>query len=170
MSELYQPREAVINKQSHKNYAYIEELMKEKAVGQSILDIGCAEGFVCYLAERYGAKDVFGIDKNRDRIKSAKEHVGENGVCNFKYGNIMKNLSILKGRKVVIMSRCLYYLSEKEVDTLFKTLKKAKRMLLIRCREEDKEGLRSPENVLALLDKYKYKSRVLKDEWIIGRN
>jgi hypothetical protein len=172
----YQSKQAVVHKQLIPEHKYFDLIMQRLANGRRAIDIGCREGFMCYLARKWGSFDGIGIDKDKDSIEKAKTYIKEKGHTRFIHGNIMDNLDLLKDRDLIIMSRMLYYLQPEEIGRLFKCLKDMNNVVLV-IRGRDNSGKTSPgqqlwklKNVTKLLNEYGFYNKILKDDWIIGTN
>lgn len=61
------------------------ELDKIDFNGKSVLDLGCNLGLFCHYAKKRGAKDVLGIDKNKEAIKCAKEYANWKELYNINF-------------------------------------------------------------------------------------
>ena len=61
-----------------------DNILPKEFSGESLLDIGCAEGIFCIEVAKRGAKDIVGIDKKERRIAAANYLVSE-GDENIKF-------------------------------------------------------------------------------------
>ena len=160
--EPYQTTEVLKTKKTPPQYTYIEQLLKEKVKGRRVLDIGCAEGFLCYLARKHGAESAIGIEKSAYRIKRGMKYLPGS---KFVKGSIMDNLWVVKDKDIIIMSRVLYYLTEIEINKLFNKIEAP--MLLIRGRNDHPKKYQKLKNIAELVKQYGYKPKILKDDWVI---
>jgi len=75
------------------------------------LDIGCNEGFFCHKLSQLGAKEVVGIDANKDTILKAEERVKKT-TYNIKYVNIDINNYIPTNKyDIILISSALHYMN-----------------------------------------------------------
>lgn len=85
-------------------------LEKTNISNKVCIDIGCNEGFFCYKMAQLGAKEVVGIDKNKDTIvRATKRLEGED--CNIKFLNIdiMDYTPTIK-YDIILISSALHYM------------------------------------------------------------
>ena len=69
---------------------FANEIFPESLHGQSVLDVGCAEGVFCAEAIRRGAARVVGVDKKERRVSMANQiQASQSGAskAEFIYGN-----------------------------------------------------------------------------------
>jgi len=160
----YQTLSAIRDKKVPTHYQYIEKVLSKIVKGERILDIGGAEGFLCYLAKKYGAKSALCIEKSAYRIKRGMKYIEGS---KFVYGNIMDNLDMITCADIIIMSRVLYYLTDLEINKLFNVISK-EQTLLIRGRWDHKGKLKHPDDIVRLLNEYGFHGKKLEDDWVMG--
>lgn len=87
-------------------------LIKPFLQGSSLLDVGCAEGFFCFEAERLGFAEVFGIDIKRDRFLAACAYRDVTGSgCEFRLRDAL-TLPNDKSFDVVLVLNVLHHLED----------------------------------------------------------
>lgn len=71
------------------SHSKIISILKKEKKSLNILDVGCADGFLDKILIKYGHK-VYGIEKNKEDILSAKKWCQEVMICNLDNINELK--------------------------------------------------------------------------------
>lgn len=148
----------------------IKEILKYLSNGDTVLDIGCGNGFkdIEYCKQR----DIIikGFDYSEEMIKNAKQYENEN--LSFEQGDILElNENILYD--IVITNRCLINLATHEqqihaIDNIYDVLKPGGKYLMMEC---TKQGLNKINEVRQNLEletiKERWHNKYLDEEKII---
>jgi len=127
---------------SWKSWENIKDLVDWR--GKSVIDVGCFHGYYCFKAEKAGAINVIGIDKNEETLKVTRLLASlMNSKCTFI--NITAN-DILPDTDILLCLNMFHYIPDQEAF-----LKTIKAQLVIF--EIDKEDLPKIEKYYCIITK-----------------
>ena len=170
----YQKDINVKEKKISREYAIINKILNLLPKKFSLLDIGAAEGFICWMALKAGYTTVVGIECDEGRVGRGRKNLGLNGT--LLAGDVFKNMKRLDDADIIVISRFLHNVGEGLSHKLMERIDKKKDYILIirykpGARKENnlkRELLATKIGVNGMLGEYKLAKKSFPQDTIVA--
>lgn len=140
----------------------------------TVLDIACAEGFLCHLAAKAGILNVVGIEIGEEKIALANQQFGCQNI-NFICDSIFNQLHLIKQSEVIICSRFFHNIGPAASHIIMDEINKKKEFLLIvkykpglyKENGEKRQPLATRSGLKRLFKEYRLLNKSLSNEIIL---
>lgn len=113
----YQKDEQVYRRQVTAEFKPILRVFQSLPSRTRLLDIACAEGFLCWLASYAGVKHVTGIEIGKNKVELGRKHLSRPGV-RLICGDVWDNLELVDEATVFVVSKFFHNVTEEEAEKL----------------------------------------------------
>lgn len=126
----YQKDEQVFKRRITLEFKPLLEIFHMLPPDAPLLDIACAEGYLCWLASFAGVKNVTGIEIGENKVRLGRKHLMRPGMRLIQ-GDVWDNLNLIHESEVFVVSKFFHNVPEADAEQLMRLIGNLPQFMLI---------------------------------------
>lgn len=126
----YQRNANVMRRTVTEEYASIKNILSVLPPDRKLLDLGCAEGFICWLAAKTGIRSIKGIEIGENKVKLGHKKLAHEAIERI-CGDIFKRFDLLDWCDTVVASRFFHNVGPQKSAKIMERLRDKPELFLI---------------------------------------